>query len=167
MVVSEPSNNSPISLSQFLKYGLGVGGIPLRAISFLVNSYILLYACIALFSSYSYFTFRKEKMGEWQFIYLLTINGLLSFLLIPKGLYKYYLSSLMPLFIVSVWYSLDRLELPNMQRCILAILILVFNLIIILIPRIYTPATLILMLSVIIILYRKCRNISTKSMTNR
>jgi len=157
--ILKPEPDWTITLPQFLKYGLNIKGSLINIISKFINSYSLLFSTMTTISFYSLFATRDNKLRDWDTIFILLINGFLSYIFQPKGLYKYYLSTLMPLLSISIWLGAYQINLTNILSYGLAIIYLSFNVITVFIPRLYTHGLIIVMFGVTIFLYLRTRKI--------
>lgn len=150
--VTPPKDNQPITFSRFLVYGLNITSHSIQILNILINSYFLVTFSISVISSYSIFAIKNKKIKDQNIIFLFMINGFLTYIFQPKGLYKYYLTNIMPLQFITILLDLERLNISNIKKYLIIFLYISYNVSIIIVPRLYTHILLFVFLIFILIL---------------
>jgi hypothetical protein len=154
MEIPEPVGNFPITLSQFIHYGIKINASISGFFNYLISTYFLFIFLIVVITSYIIFLSNKKELYDYDILYIFAINGFLSYIFQPKGLYKYYISTLTPFLIMSIIYGINFMKTDHVKKYLLIISYLIFNVFTIFIPRIYLYGLVIIELILIIYLYK-------------
>jgi Gpi18-like mannosyltransferase len=152
--IPEPIDNFPITLPQFIHYGIKINATISGIFNYLISTYFLFIFFISVITSYIIFSSNKKELQNYDLLFLFTLNGLISYIVQPKGLYKYYLSTLTPFLIMSIIYGVNYMNTNKLKKYFVIIFYLIFNVSTIFIPRIYTHGLVLLALILIIYLYK-------------
>ena len=152
--IQEPIDNYPITLPQFLHYGIKINDVISGIVNKFISTYFLFTFFIILVSTYTISSTSKNKVYNYDMLFLFTINGIVSYILQPKGIYKYYVSTLIPFLIMSVFYGVSYMKKAHLRKYYVTASYIIFNIFIIFIPRIYTHGLMIIALIFTIYLYQ-------------
>lgn len=150
--LTPPKGHEPITFSHFLVYGLNINSNSIQILNMFVNTYFLITFSTSVISSYSIFALKTKKLKEQSIIFLFMINGFLMYMFQPRGLYKYYLTNLMPLQFIAMLLEIDRLNISKLKKYLFIFLYISYTMSIIIVPRLYTPIILFMFLIFIVML---------------
>jgi hypothetical protein len=154
MEIPVPLDNSPITLSQFIHYGLQINASISGFFNYLISTYFLFIFFIMVITSYIIFLSNKKELYNYDLLFIFTLNGFISYLFQPKGLYKYYISTLIPFIIMSIIYGVNCMKTSNIKKYVVIIVYFLLNIFTIFMPRIYIHGLVLMALILIIYLYK-------------
>jgi len=152
--IQDSIDNYPITLPQFLKYGLKINDVISGIVNKFISTYFLFIFFIILMSTYTISSTNKNHIYNYDILFLFTINGIVSYILQPKGIYKYYISTLIPFLIMSIFYGISFIKKSVLKKYYVAASYIIFNILTIFIPRIYTHGLMIIALIFTLYIYK-------------
>jgi hypothetical protein len=155
--IIKPKDNQPITFVHFLIYGLKINPNLIQIINTSISTYFMMAFSISLISSFSLNSIKNNKLTYKDIIFLFTLNGFFTYLFQPRGLYKYYLTNIMPLQFIALIINLDSLKTSKLHRYIILTLYIIYNIGIIITPKLHYHILLIMFLVFIILLRFKNR----------